>query len=60
LVEKWIPPTRSETAWIGKKTKGILGVKLIKFKVGFTNYKYFIIQLIQAGTLIHTKIICSS
>jgi hypothetical protein len=27
LVEKWIPPSRSETAEIGKKTKGILGVK---------------------------------
>jgi hypothetical protein len=26
LVEKWIPPSRSETAKIGKKTKGILGV----------------------------------
>jgi hypothetical protein len=26
LVEKWIPPTRSETAEIGKKTEGILGV----------------------------------
>jgi hypothetical protein len=27
LVEKWIPPTRLETVEIGKKTKGILGVK---------------------------------
>jgi hypothetical protein len=27
LVEKWIPPSRSETAEIGKKTEGILGVK---------------------------------
>jgi hypothetical protein len=26
LVEKWNPPTRSETAEIGQKTKGILGV----------------------------------
>jgi hypothetical protein len=26
LVKKWISPTRSETAEIGKKTKGILGV----------------------------------
>jgi hypothetical protein len=26
LVEKWIPPTRSETTEIGKKTEGILGV----------------------------------
>jgi hypothetical protein len=26
MVEKWIPPTRSETAEIGKKTEGILGV----------------------------------
>jgi hypothetical protein len=26
-VEKWIPPSRSETVEIGKKTEGILGVK---------------------------------
>jgi hypothetical protein len=26
LVGKWIPPTRSETIGIGKKTEGILGV----------------------------------
>jgi hypothetical protein len=26
LVEKWNPPTRSETTEIGKKTEGILGV----------------------------------
>jgi hypothetical protein len=26
LVKKWIPPSRSETAEIGKKTEGILGV----------------------------------
>jgi hypothetical protein len=30
LVEKWIPASRSETAEIGQKTKGILGVKIIK------------------------------
>jgi hypothetical protein len=28
LVEKWIPPSRSETLKIGQKTEGILGVKL--------------------------------
>jgi hypothetical protein len=28
LVEKWIPPSRSETAEIGKKIEGILGVKM--------------------------------
>jgi hypothetical protein len=28
LVETWIPPSRSETADIGKKTEGILGVKM--------------------------------
>jgi hypothetical protein len=28
LVEKWIPPSRLETAEIGQKTEGILGVKL--------------------------------
>jgi hypothetical protein len=27
LVEKWIPPSRSENAEIGQKTEGILGVK---------------------------------
>jgi hypothetical protein len=27
LVEKWIPPSRSEIAKIGVKTEGILGVK---------------------------------
>jgi hypothetical protein len=27
LVEKWIPPSRSETAKIGQKMEGILGVK---------------------------------
>jgi hypothetical protein len=27
LVEKWIPPTRFETAKIGQKAEGILGVK---------------------------------
>jgi hypothetical protein len=27
LVEKWIPSSRSETAEIGKKIEGILGVK---------------------------------
>jgi hypothetical protein len=26
LVEKWIPPSRSEIEEIGKKTEGILGV----------------------------------
>jgi hypothetical protein len=26
MVEKWIPPTMSETAKIGQKTEGILGV----------------------------------
>jgi hypothetical protein len=30
LVEKWIPPSRSETAEIGQKTEGILGVNLLK------------------------------
>jgi hypothetical protein len=28
LVEKWIPPTRSETVETGKKRERILGVKL--------------------------------
>jgi hypothetical protein len=28
LVEKWIPLSRSETAKIGKRSEGILGVKI--------------------------------
>jgi hypothetical protein len=28
LVEKWIPPSRSEIAEIGKKIEGILGVNI--------------------------------
>jgi hypothetical protein len=28
LVEKWIPPSRSEIAKIGIKTEGILGIKV--------------------------------
>jgi hypothetical protein len=28
LVEKWIPPNRLETAKIGQKTEGILGVNI--------------------------------
>jgi hypothetical protein len=28
LVEKWIPPSRSETAEIGQKTEGIIGVNI--------------------------------
>jgi hypothetical protein len=47
LVEKWIPPSRSETAKIGQKIEGILGVKLrgiyattllIAFRVNHTNF----------------------
>jgi hypothetical protein len=36
LVEKWIPPSRSETVEIGKKIEGILGVNSKKHKI-FTN-----------------------
>jgi hypothetical protein len=37
LVEKWIPPTRSETAKIGqKKTEGILGVKVPNVRFVYT------------------------
>jgi hypothetical protein len=32
LVEKWIPPTRSETTKIDKNTEGILGVKVVEGK----------------------------
>jgi hypothetical protein len=32
LVEKWIPPTRSETIEIGKKIEGILGVNTRKME----------------------------
>jgi hypothetical protein len=31
LVEKWIPPSRSETAEIGQKTEGILGINMLSF-----------------------------
>jgi hypothetical protein len=34
LVEKWIPPTRSETTEIGQKTEGVLGVKMTKYFMG--------------------------
>jgi hypothetical protein len=36
LVEKWIPPSRSEIAEIGQKTEGILGVnvKVSKYHFG--------------------------
>jgi hypothetical protein len=34
LVEKWNPPTRSETAKIGPKTEGILGVNLCDISFG--------------------------
>jgi hypothetical protein len=41
LVEKWIPPTRSETAEIGKKTEGILGVKVkTEFDHGEAHFGY--------------------
>jgi hypothetical protein len=33
LIEKWIPPSRSETAEIGQKTEGILGVNDARWKV---------------------------
>jgi hypothetical protein len=39
LVEKWIPPSRSETAKIGHKTEGILGVKVIWILTHFTKFK---------------------
>jgi hypothetical protein len=38
LVEKWIPPIRSETAKIGQKTEGILGInefKHVSYILGF-------------------------
>jgi hypothetical protein len=34
LVEKWIPPTRSEAVEIGQKTEGILGVKVRPLMLG--------------------------
>jgi hypothetical protein len=37
LVEKWNPPTRSETAKIGKKIEGILGVNSVQSS-GFFNF----------------------
>jgi hypothetical protein len=40
LVEKWIPPSRSETAEIGQKTEGILGVNYGKFAKSWTKWRY--------------------
>jgi hypothetical protein len=47
LVEKWIPPSRSETAKIGQKTEGILGVKdynvlSLDLKASYIFYKNYI------------------
>jgi hypothetical protein len=42
LVEKWIPPSRSETAEIGQKIKGILGIKGLKVKSIFS---YLLLRL---------------
>ena len=33
LVEKWIPPSKSETAEIGQKIEGILVVKVAKLNL---------------------------
>jgi hypothetical protein len=43
LVEKWIPPSRSEIADIGQKIEGILGVKFLFlcFLSNFSNDNYF-------------------
>jgi hypothetical protein len=41
LVKKWIPPTRSKTAEIGKKTEGILGVNL-QFKFNLIIFWKFV------------------
>jgi hypothetical protein len=32
LIEKWIPPTRSETAEIGQKTQGIKECRMTHFQ----------------------------
>jgi hypothetical protein len=49
LVEKWIPPSRSETAKIGQKTEGILGVKL-SYKLYVKRFKihYMVIHFFYA------------
>jgi hypothetical protein len=47
LVEKWIPPSRLETAEIGKKKEGILGVNkssvMVSYHVFFPSQKCILI-----------------
>jgi hypothetical protein len=45
LVDKWIPPTRSETAEIGKKTRGILGVKSSKLVKKMSKLHYHLLEM---------------
>jgi hypothetical protein len=51
LVNKWIPPSRSETAKIGKKTEGILGVNECVQASYYTNVakkNYFNFEMVLA------------
>jgi hypothetical protein len=45
LVEKWIPPSRSETAEIGQKTEGVLGVNTIN-EIFIFLYFFFVFFLV--------------
>jgi hypothetical protein len=54
LVEKWIPPSRSEIAEIGQKTEGILGLKsglakinLLVYIIIFVSKTYYILNPFQ-------------
>jgi hypothetical protein len=53
LVEKWIPPSRSETAKIGQKTEGILGVKCY---LSWEFWQWKAIVLIKQCSKIHNQI----
>jgi hypothetical protein len=57
LVEKWIPPSRSETTEIGQKTKGILGVKCMpKFYVPTSDSMYLQFILKKSCYPSHTRL----
>jgi hypothetical protein len=71
LVEKWIPPSRSETAKIGQKTEGILGVivnsftpKLMKIRHSFLFFgsfaHHFQIKLSTHGSNLNSILLITS
>lgn len=64
LVEKWIPPSWSETTEIGQKTEGTLGVNVYMFRKLFPedmswSEKYiadaFVPEIVQLSSILMTK-----